>query len=134
MGREEIENYKGKIKKESIKIRYTDCMKTIELFAGAGGLALATANAGFHHTAVLEWNSNACATLRRNQLLGLRQLEGAEIVERDIARFDFRPFWGTVELVSGGPPCQPFSVGGKHAGMDDDRNMFPHAIRAVREI
>jgi DNA (cytosine-5)-methyltransferase 1 len=109
-------------------------MNSIELFAGAGGLALATANAGFHHDAVMEWNSNACATLRRNQSNGLAQLAGAKIVEGDISDVDFTEFGNSVDLVSGGPPCQPFSVGGKHAGMDDKRNMFPHAIRAVREI
>ena len=109
-------------------------MKSIELFAGAGGLALATANAGFHHKAVLEWNQNACATLRRNKDAGLRQLRGANIVEGDISEVSFEKFAGQVDLVSGGPPCQPFSIGGKHAGMDDKRNMFPHAIRAVREI
>lgn len=109
-------------------------MKSIELFAGAGGLALATANAGFHHEAVLEWDANACNTLRRNQANGLPQLRGAEILECDISHIDFSSFSGSIDLVSGGPPCQPFSVGGKHAGMDDSRNMFPHAIRAVREI
>lgn len=109
-------------------------MNSIELFAGAGGLALATANAGFHHDAVMEWNSNACATLRRNQSDGLAQLTGAKIIEGDISDVDFTEFGGNVDLVSGGPPCQPFSVGGKHAGMDDKRNMFPHAIRAVREL
>jgi len=108
-------------------------MKSIELFAGAGGLALATAHAGFHHEAVLEWNLNACSTLRRNQASGLKQLRNARIVEGDISDFDFREFAGEVDLVSGGPPCQPFSIGGKHVGMDDRRNMFPHAIRAVRE-
>jgi DNA (cytosine-5)-methyltransferase 1 len=109
-------------------------MKSIELFAGAGGLALATANAGFHHEAVMEWNPNACSTLRRNQSDGLQQLRGAEIVEGDISAVKFGCYAGQVDLVSGGPPCQPFSIGGKHAGMDDARNMFPHAIRAVREI
>ena len=109
-------------------------MKSIELFAGAGGLALATANAGFHHRAVLEWNPNACATLRRNKADGLEQLKDAAILEGDISGVDFRPFSEKVDLVPGGPPCQPFSIGGKHAGMDDRRNMFPHAIRAVREI
>jgi DNA (cytosine-5)-methyltransferase 1 len=108
-------------------------MKSIELFAGAGGLALAMANAGFHHLAVLEWNPNACATLRRNKADGLAQLRDAAILEGDISDVDFTTF-RDVELVSGGPPCQPFSIGGKHGGMDDRRNMFPHAIRAVREI
>ena len=86
-------------------------MKSIELFAGAGGLALATANAGFHHKAVLEWNANACSTLRRNKAGGLKQLAQADIVEGDISDVDFRPFQGIVDLVSGGPPCQPSSLG-----------------------
>ena len=109
-------------------------MKSIELFAGAGGLALATANAGFHHHAVYEWNRNACATLRRNQVDGLSQIAGAKIVEGDVSDVCFSSLSGKVDVVSGGPPCQPFSIGGKHVGMDDTRNMFPHAIRAVREI
>lgn len=46
-------------------------MRSIELFAGAGVLALATANAGFHHDAVLEWDQNACDTIRRNKAAGL---------------------------------------------------------------
>lgn len=109
-------------------------MKSIELFAGAGGLALATANAGFHHKAVLEWNKNACATLRRNKEAGLRQLHKADILEGDVSEVCFKKYAGKVDLVSGGPPCQPFSIGGNHAGMDDKRNMFPQAIRAVREV
>ena len=108
-------------------------MKSIELFAGAGGLALATANAGFHHEAVLEWNPNACSTLRRNKDNGLPQLRRAEIIDADVSNVSFEKFAGIVDLVSGGPPCQPFSIGGKHVGMNDKRNMFPHAIRAVRE-
>ena len=109
-------------------------MRAIELFAGAGGLALATANAGFQHAAVLEWNPNACATLRRNHAAGLPQLAGTEIVEGDVSHYDFQKHAGTVDLVSGGPPCQPFSIGGNHGGMDDERNMFPQAVRAVREV
>ena len=108
-------------------------MKSIELFAGAGGLALATANAGFHHEAVLEWNPNACSTLRRNKANGLPQLLRADILEGDVSDVCFEKYSGKIDLVSGGPPCQPFSIGGKHAGMDDKRNMFPQAIRAVRE-
>lgn len=116
------------------QLRYNLRMKSIELFAGAGGLALASAHAGFHHAAVLEWNPNACETLRRNKADGLPQLRGADIREGDISEVDFSEYAGKIDLVSGGPPCQPFSIGGKHAGMDDSRNMFPHAIRAVREI
>jgi DNA (cytosine-5)-methyltransferase 1 len=109
-------------------------MKSIELFAGAGGLAIATANAGFDHEAVLEWNDNACATIRRNKAAGLPHVRDWEVVEGDVSHYDFKRHAGSVEFVSGGPPCQPFSIGGKHQGMDDTRNMFPHAVRAVREI
>lgn len=109
-------------------------MKSIELFAGAGGLAIATANAGFRHRALLEWNVNACATIRRNKAAGVPHVRDCEVVQGDVSEYDFNRHAGDVEFVSGGPPCQPFSIGGKHRGMDDERNMFPHAVRAVREI
>lgn len=101
-------------------------MNSIELFAGAGGLAIAVKEAGFRHRAVLEWNQNACDTMRKNTRWA--------VIQGDIAQYDFRHHSGDVEFISGGPPCQPFSIGGKHRGMDDSRNMFPHAVRAVREI
>lgn len=107
-------------------------MKSVELFAGAGGLAIATENAGFEHQAVLEWDQSACDTLRRNRPLGRKH--GWSVVQGDVSDYDFKQHAGQVEFVSGGPPCQPFSIGGKHRGMDDSRNMFPHAVRAVREI
>lgn len=109
-------------------------MKSIELFAGAGGLALATANAGFDHVAVLEWDQNACDTIRRNKCARLRHVRDWDVIQGDVCSYDFNQHSGEVEFVSGGPPCQPFSIGGKHAGMDDPRNMFPQAVRAVREI
>lgn len=109
-------------------------MKSIELFAGAGGLAFGTAEAGFQHKIVIEWDANACATLRRNHDSGVRHVRDWHIIEDDVSRFDFLPFRDDVDFVCGGPPCQPFSLGGKHRGQDDDRNMFPQAIRAVREV
>ena len=57
-----------------------------------------------------------------------------EIVERDVRKYDFSLHRGTADVVVGGPPCQPFSLGGKHLGAADHRNMFPQAVRAVREI
>jgi DNA (cytosine-5)-methyltransferase 1 len=109
-------------------------MKSIELFAGAGGLAIATANAGFDHEAVLEWDQNACDTIRRNKAAGLPHVRDWIVVQGDVSQYEFKQHAGRVGFVSGGPPCQPFSIGGKHKGMDDGRNMFPHAVRAVREI
>jgi len=109
-------------------------MKSIELFAGAGGLAIGTSRAGFRHEAVIEWDRDACNTLRLNAHAGHGHAGNWSIHECDIAGYDFRRHQGSLEFVSGGPPCQPFSMGGKHGGMADKRNMFPHAVRAVREI
>lgn len=109
-------------------------MKSLELFAGAGGLALGTAEAGFRHKTVIEWNANACATLRRNHDDGVQHARDWEIVEGDVHKYDFTKYQGEVDFVCGGPPCQPFSLGGKHRGREDDRNLFPEAIRAVREV
>lgn len=107
-------------------------MKTIELFAGAGGLALGTANAGFHHDAVLEWDHDACDTIRENQRRGVKPVVSWPLHETDVRKFDFSRLEG-IDLVAGGPPCQPFSIGGKHRGPNDKRNLFPEVVRAVRE-
>lgn len=109
-------------------------VKSVELFAGAGGLALGTAEAGLHHKVVIEWDENACRTLQRNHSDGVKHVRDWKIVSGDVRDYDFRPHQGKVCFVSGGPPCQPFSIGGKHRGPSDGRNLFPQAIRAVREI
>lgn len=108
-------------------------LSSVELFAGAGGLAQGVARAGFHPRLVAEWNRDACRSLRENQARGSELLRGWPIVETDVRDIDFSAFEG-VDLVSGGPPCQPFSIGGKHASHGDSRNLFPEAVRAVREI
>lgn len=109
--------------------------RSIELFTGAGGLALATHMTGFRHVNLYEWNDDACHTLRANAtrvaVKGL-SLWKNKVVEGDVREADFRNF-GSIDLVAGGPPCQPFSLGGKHAGMEDPRDMIPQFIRAVRE-
>jgi len=109
---------------------------SIELFTGAGGLALATHMAGFHHQNLYEWNDDACRTLQGNAsraaIRGLTKWNG-KIIEGDVRHADFSTHAGLVDLVAGGPPCQPFSLAGKHAGMEDERDMIPHFIRAVRE-
>jgi DNA (cytosine-5)-methyltransferase 1 len=107
-------------------------LESIELFSGAGGLALGLHAAGFHHRALYEWNASAVETLRYNQKMGHESLTNCEISRADVRDVDFRKYRG-VDLVAGGPPCQPFSMGGKAAGMNDVRDMFPQAIRAVAE-
>lgn len=109
-------------------------MRSVEIFAGAGGLAIGMANAGFQHAAVVEWDHYACETFRENQRHHSHAVEGWPLHEVDARRFDFGQLGKDISVVSGGPPCQPFSMGGKHQGHRDDRNMFPEAVRAVREL
>jgi len=107
-------------------------MRSIELFAGAGGLALGLDKSGFAPSAVVEWNADACDTLRANTKRANLPVSGWNVCQSDIRRFDLSPYAGKIDVVSGGPPCQPFSIGGKHKGFEDKRDMFPEAARVVR--
>ena len=110
-------------------------MRSVELFAGAGGLALGSSNAGFKHEAVLEWDLDACNTIRENQRRGLRPpAEWPEVQPTDITEFDFSGIKEDLDLVSGGVPCQPWSLGGKHKGDKDARNLFPAVVKIVRQL
>lgn len=102
-------------------------LTTIELFAGAGGLALGIEKAGFHTLAANEMDSDACATLRRNRP-NWRVIEGdiAKISCLDLERF-FSLKKGELDLLSGGAPCQAFSYAGKRLGLEDARGtLFYH--------
>ncbi|OEZ99470.1 modification methylase AplI [Janthinobacterium sp. HH107] len=105
-------------------------MKSIELFAGGGGLAIGLDRSGFDAAAIIEYNKDACLTLSRNYL----NRPSTKIYEGDIRKFNYSEVGNDVALVSGGPPCQPFSMGGKHKAFNDDRDMFPEAVRAIREL
>lgn len=109
-------------------------MNSIELFAGAGGLAMGMAEAGFHHCGLVEWNHYACQTIRENPGRYADSLGRFPLHEKDAREFDYTMIGEEIAVVSGGPPCQPFSLGGKHGGRDDARDMFPEAVRAIREV
>ena len=113
---------------------YPRVSRSVELFAGAGGLGIGLSQAGFEPCEVVEFNRWCCDTLRENHATVARTTDSWRILEGDIRHIDFRPLEGTVDLVSGGPPCQPFSLGGKHRAHNDHRDMFSEAVRAVREI
>jgi len=104
-------------------------MKSVELFAGAGGLGLGVESAGYHHAAVVEIDRWACDTLTENTKWPLHGWD-----DGDVRKFDYSPLMGKVDLVTGGPPCQPFSMGGRHRAFLDPRDMFPEAARAVKEL
>ncbi len=109
-------------------------MKTsLELFTGAGGLAIGLSHSGFSHVAVVERDAAACQTIRYNQRAGIAPVTDWPLREEDVVALDFRRFRG-VDLLAGGPPCQPFAISGKRRAHGDDRNMFPEMMRAVREL
>ncbi len=99
---------------------------SVEVCAGAGGQALGLEQAGFAHAALVELEAPYCKTLRYNR-------PGWNVVERDLNHFDGRPYRGA-DLFAGGLPCPPFSVAGKQLGENDERNLFPAALRIVDEI
>jgi DNA (cytosine-5)-methyltransferase 1 len=98
-------------------------VKSLELFSGCGGLAKGLELAGFEHSAFVEFNPDACKSLRQN-------FDAERVFEGDIRDFDFHQLSG-IDVVAGGPPCQPFSLGGKHGANSDNRDMFPYAIKAI---
>jgi DNA (cytosine-5)-methyltransferase 1 len=109
-------------------------MRSVELFAGVGGLAMGISNAGFKHEAVVEWDHHACVTIRANQQRCVRPVVDWPLFETDARTFDYSCISEGLDLLAGGPPCQPFSLGGKHGGHGDARDMFPEAVRATREL
>jgi DNA (cytosine-5)-methyltransferase 1 len=108
-------------------------MRSIEIFTGAGGLALGTGMAGFEHAAVVEFDHDCCETLRLNQRLGFERVRDWNIVEADVRTLDHAAFM-PVDMIAGGVPCQPFSLGGKHRAHEDERDMFPEFARAVAAL
>ncbi|MBB4274123.1 DNA cytosine methyltransferase [Rhizobium mongolense] len=106
----------------------TQKLTVVELCAGAGGMSLGLETAGFHPLALFEFDKHAAATLRLNRPLW-------NVVEGDIRQVDFKSYRKEgVDLVVGGPPCQPYSVDGKGLGKDDDRDLLLECARAVDEI
>ncbi len=113
-----------------------DTYSSIELFAGGGGMALGNRRAGFEHLALVEWNVNAAKILRHNAKLHPHLWNEDRVHEQDVRTWlsETEIEARTVDLVAGGPPCQPFSLAGVHAGDMDHRNMFPAAFDAVRKF
>lgn len=98
----------------------------VEICAGAGGQALGLAMAGFVHVALVEYEQEYCNVLKANR-------PEWNVICADVHKFDGHPYEG-VDLLAGGVPCPPFSVAGKQLGKDDERDLFPEAIRLIREI
>lgn len=104
---------------------------SFELFAGAGGLALGVQLAGFTSLGAVEWNKWACDTMRFNRDSGYPLTAHWLVHEMDARNFDWESISEEVDLLAGGPPCQPFSIGGRGRAHSDTRDMFPTMIDAV---
>ncbi|WP_382163810.1 DNA cytosine methyltransferase [Hydrogenophaga sp. ANAO-22] len=109
-------------------------MRAVELYAGAGGLAMGVSLAGFESLAVVEWDKWACDTVRENQRRGYPLVANWPLNEGDVRDLDWSTVPKDIELLAGGPPCQPFSMGGKHQAHDDKRDMFPATVQIVRQL
>ncbi len=100
-------------------------ISSIEICAGAGGQALGSEQAGFDHVSLIEIEAPACQTLRMNR-------PNWQVAEGDLRHYSVDQ-WKGVALFAGGVPCPPFSKAGKQLGNDDERDLFPEAIRLVSE-
>ena len=98
----------------------------VEICAGAGGQALGLALAGFVHVALIEYELEYCKTLKLNR-------PEWNVICMDLHDFDGNPYRG-IDLLAGGVPCPPFSVAGKQLGEKDERDLFPEALRLIKEI
>ncbi|MFD2111176.1 DNA cytosine methyltransferase [Thiorhodococcus fuscus] len=102
-------------------------MKGIDLFSGPGGLSLGIQRAGFDIVANVEINRDAMDTYALHH-------GSSNHFNEDVRKIDFSPFRGRVDIVVGGPPCQPFSIGGLRKGHADERDMIPEFIRCLNEV
>lgn len=100
-------------------------LSVLELCAGAGGQALGLEMAGLDAAAAVEIDAHACATLRTNR-------PAWDVIEADLRALDGGRFRG-VDVVAGGVPCPPFSIAGHQRGPEDDRDLFPEALRVIAE-
>ncbi|RLL68195.1 DNA (cytosine-5-)-methyltransferase [Streptomyces sp. Z26] len=107
----------------------------VELFAGGGGLAMAVHAAGFRPLLVNEYAKRACESLSNTPPDPAEPEKRWPLVPGDVRDVDYADHVNEeVDILAGGPPCQPFSLGGVHKGMEDERNMFPEMFRAIREL
>lgn len=100
-------------------------LSCIEICAGAGGQAIGLESAGFEALAHVEYDHHACNTLRLNR-------PHWNVIHGDVREFSAKEFKG-IDLLAGGVPCPPFSVAGKQQGANDERDLFPEAVRLVKE-
>ncbi|MBU5257121.1 DNA (cytosine-5-)-methyltransferase [Tissierella praeacuta] len=118
--------------KEDVVVNFAEIneeeVTAIEVFTGAGGLALGLEQAGIHTVQFVEIDKFCCETLKQNR-------PEWNVINEDIAKVDFTMFKGKVDIVTGGSPCQAFSYSGKKLGFEDTRGtLFYEFARTVKEV
>jgi DNA (cytosine-5)-methyltransferase 1 len=98
---------------------------SIEICAGGGGQALGVEQSGFDAQALIEIDASSCETLKFNR-------SDWNVIQGNVREFDASKFKG-IDLFAGGVPCPPFSIAGKQLGQEDERDLFPQAIRMIDE-
>jgi DNA (cytosine-5)-methyltransferase 1 len=117
-----------------VPLHQTAVASSVELFSGCGGLAMGLSRTGFKHELLVEKDTHSANTVAHNRGRRLKHVKDWPYINGDVRDINWARYRGQVQLVAGGPPCQPFSVGGKANGDKDARDMWPESIRAVREI
>lgn len=102
-------------------------IRTLDVYSGAGGLSIGLEAAGFKIVAGADIDADACDTFSKAH-------PTAEVLHHDVSQISFRPWRGVVDCLVGGPPCQPWSTGGKRLGTDDPRDGWPRFLEALKEI
>ncbi|MBY5591662.1 DNA cytosine methyltransferase [Rhizobium leguminosarum] len=102
-------------------------LSSLELCAGAGGLALGFEAAGFEPRALVERNPAAVATLKANR-------PNWNVIEHDLTKLNYRQYMGAIDVLTGGLPCQPWSSNGKSEGSEDNRDLFKFAPKIVAQV
>lgn len=88
-------------------------INSIELFCGTGGLALGLQESGFSHKALYEWDKDSCDNIKANITDGFPGINDWKVYQSDVRTVHYDGYRGSIDIISGGPPCQPFSLGGQ---------------------
>ncbi|MFF5189455.1 DNA cytosine methyltransferase [Streptomyces sp. NPDC000345] len=123
--------------------QFTRPLNSLEICAGAGGQAVGLHNAGFDHLALVEWDPHAVETLRANvgDWPGWDEEHRSALAPMDVKEFlsssvreNLEIGKGKLDLLAGGVPCPPFSLAGKRLGKDDERDLFPDALKIIEDF
>jgi len=104
-------------------------MQSVELYTARVDSRSVSAGRVFKHLALVEVDEDSCLTIQENKRRRVEEVHSWPLFNCDVRQFDFDSLPEGIELLAAGVPCQPFSIGGKHRGHSDERNLFPETNR-----